>query len=88
MALTAQSELLWDKLMYIATDKKNELAYWVVKEHLDSVGYVPIRDGKYLYGFLFVASKTQTGQSIIKSELLDACGSRLGLAYAGMYDNL
>lgn len=85
MALTAKSELLWDKLMLIATDKKTELAYWVVKEHLDSVGYVPIRDGHNLYGFLFVASKTKKEHSIIKSELLDACGTRLGLAYSSLY---
>ncbi|MCK5844864.1 MAG: hypothetical protein KAG97_09165 [Victivallales bacterium] len=85
MALTAKSELLWDKLMNIATDKRTELAYWVVKEHLDAVGYVPIRDGNRLYGFLFVASKTQKEHSIIKSELLDACGSRLGLAYSNLY---
>jgi hypothetical protein len=85
MALTAKSELLWDKLMVIATDKKNELAYWIIKENLDSVGYVPIRDGRNLYGFLFVASKTQKEQSIIKSELLEACGSRLGLAYSELY---
>ncbi|MCK5844438.1 MAG: hypothetical protein KAG97_07000 [Victivallales bacterium] len=85
MALTAKGELLWDKLMSIATDKKNELAYWIIKENLDSVGYVPIRDGKKLYGFILVASKTNKEQSILKSELLEACGSRLGLAYAEIY---
>ncbi|NOY75223.1 MAG: hypothetical protein GXP32_05455 [Kiritimatiellaeota bacterium] len=84
-ALTVKNELLWDKLMNVATDKKTELAYWIVKENLDSVGYVPIRDGKRLYGFLFVASKSQKEHSIVKSELLEACGSRLGLAYAELY---
>ena len=85
MALTAKGELLWDKLMNIATDKKTELAYWIIKENLDSVGYVPIRDGNNLYGFLFVASKTQKEPSILKSELLDACGSRLGITYSELY---
>ena len=84
-ALTVNGELHWDKLMKIATDKNTELACWVISENLDSVGYVPIRDGKRLYGFLFVASKTKKKPSIIKSELLDACGSRLGITYSELY---
>ena len=72
----------WKKLMKLAEDNKSDLAYWIVHEGLDSIGYVPIRDGRMIYGFLFVASSGKKEQSILTAPLLDLCGTQLGMAYA------
>jgi len=75
----------WKKLMDLAEDTKSELAYWVIHEGLYSIGYVPIRDGRYIYGFLFVAATEKKAQSSLTASLLDLCGSRIGLSYAQKY---
>lgn len=80
-----QEGIDWKKLMKLASDNKSELAYWVIHEGLFSIGYVPIRDGEFIYGFLFVASKEKKEQSQLTSALLDLCGSRIGLSYALKY---
>lgn len=72
----------WKKLMKLAEDNKSDLAYWIVSEELNSIGYVPVRDGNYIYGFLFVASIGKKEPSPLTASLLDLCGSHLGLAYA------
>ena len=78
--------LNWKRLMKVAGDTHTELAYWIVHEGLDSIGYVPIRDSQTIYGFLFVASKESKKQSALTSPLLDACGSRIGLMTALKYN--
>lgn len=75
----------WKNLMKLAEDTKSELAYWIVHEGLYSIGYVPIRDGFRIYGFLFVAAKEKKPQSPLTASLLDLCGSRIGLSYALKY---
>lgn len=75
----------WKKLMQLAEDTKSELAYWIIHEGLYSIGYVPIRDGDCIYGFLFVAAKEKKPQSPLTASLLDLCGSRIGLSYALKY---
>ncbi len=72
----------WGKLMKVAEDTQIDLAYWILQEGLNSIGYVPIRDSKKIYGFLFVADGNNKKTSPLTSFLLDACGSRIGLAYA------
>ena len=73
----------WKTLMNVASDNHTELAYWIVQEGLDSIGYVPIRDNKMVYGILFVAATSKhKKQSPVASHLLDACGSRIGTIYA------
>jgi hypothetical protein len=72
----------WKKLMKLAKDTNSDLAYWIVHEGLHSIGYVPIKDGDYIYGFLFVAANGKKEQSALTASLLDLCGSRLGLSYA------
>ena len=73
----------WSKLMKSAGDKDNDLAYWVVYEGLQFVGYVPIRDSARIYGFLLVGAHDKDQKpSPLASNLLDACGSRIGLAQA------
>ncbi len=72
----------WKNLMRVAGDNQTELAYWIVHESLDSIGYVPIRDNKSIYGFLFVAANEKKRQSPLTSFLLDACGSRIGFSCA------
>ena len=52
------------------------------KEARDSIGYVPIRDGRMIYGFLFVAANGKKEQSPLTASLLDLCGTQLGLSYA------
>ena len=74
--------LIWKKLMKVAGDNHSDLAYWIVQENLDSIGYVPIHDDSKIYGLIFVASIGRKKTSPIASTLLDACGSRLGLTYA------
>jgi hypothetical protein len=76
----------WKRLMKVAGDIHTDLAYWIIHEGLDSIGYVPIRDSKKIYGFLFVAIKEQKKQSPLTSHLLDACGSRIGLTTALKYN--
>jgi len=76
----------WKRLMKVAGDIHTELAYWIIHEGLDSIGYVPIRDSNKIYGFLFVAVKEHKQQSPLTSHLLDACGSRIGLATALKYN--
>lgn len=70
----------WKVLMKIAGDNQIDLAYWIVQEGLDSIGYVPIRDSQTIYGFIFVAAVENKTQSSLSSLLLDACGSRIGMA--------
>lgn len=72
----------WKILMKVAGDTNTELAYWVVQEELDSIGYVPIRDNNTIYGLIFVASMEKKTQSQLSSLLLDACGSRIGITYS------
>ena len=76
----------WERLMKVAKDTHTDLAYWIVHEGLDSIGYVPIRDSHTIYGFLFVAVKSSRKQSVLASPLLDACGSRIGLVTALKYN--
>ena len=76
----------WKRLMKVAGNTQTELAYWIIHEGLDSIGYVPIRDNKTIYGFLFVAAKESKKQSPLTSPLLDACGSRLGMMTAQKYN--
>jgi hypothetical protein len=52
---------------------------------LHSIGYVPIRDGKSIYGFMFVAAREKKTPSPLIASLLDLCGSRIGLSYALKY---
>jgi hypothetical protein len=77
----------WKRLMKVAGDIHTDLAYWIIHEGLDSIGYVPIRDSNKIYGFLFVAAKEHKQQSPLTSHLLDACGSRIGLTTALKYNN-
>ena len=70
----------WKVLMKVAGDNQIDLAYWIVQEGLDSIGYVPIRDSQTIYGFIFVAAMENKTQSQLSSLLLDACGSRIGMA--------
>ncbi len=73
----------WAKLMKLAENKDNDVSYWIVVEGLHSVGYVPIRDSSKIHGFLFVgAHDKEQKPSPLASNLLDACGSRIGLARA------
>lgn len=72
----------WKKLLKLAKDIKTDLAYWVVQEELHSIGYVPIRDERIIYGFLFVAAKSKKEQSHLTSPLLEICGTLIGLSYA------
>lgn len=81
-AITEGSSINWGHLMKIASDTKTDLAYWIVHEGLNSVGYVPIHDNKTIYGFLFVGSLKKKNASPIGSPLLQLCGSRLGLSLA------
>lgn len=76
----------WERLMKVAQDTNTELAYWIVYEGLDAIGYVPIRDSNTIYGFLFVARKESKRQSPLAAHLLDACGSRIGLVTALKYN--
>lgn len=76
----------WKRLMKIAGNTQTELAYWIIHEGLDSIGYVPIRDAKTIYGFLFVAANDNKKQSPLTSPLLDACGSRIGMMTALKYN--
>lgn len=77
-----QAGIKWQNLMSLAENNQSDLAYWIVSEGLNSIGYVPIRDGNYIYGFLFVASIGKKSQSPLTASLLDLCGSHIGLAYA------
>ena len=72
----------WKKLMRTAENTATDLAYWIVQEGLDSIGYIPVRDTKTIYGFIFVAQTIKREQSSISSLLFDASGSRLGLLCA------
>ena len=72
----------WKVLMKVAGDTQIDLAYWIVHEGLDSIGYVPIRDNDNIYGFIFVAAKENKTQSSLSSFLLDASGSRIGMTYS------
>ncbi|MBN1863663.1 MAG: hypothetical protein JW808_02045 [Victivallales bacterium] len=75
----------WKKLMAVAADKNSYSSYWIVEEGLDCIGYVPLRDGNFIHGFLFVASNGKKEQSSLTSPLLDLCGSHIGLSYAVKY---
>ena len=82
-AITKGEGIDWKTLMNVASDNHTELAYWIVQEGLDSIGYVPIRDNRRIYGILFVAATSKhKKQSPVASHLLDACGSRIGTVYA------
>jgi hypothetical protein len=78
-----ESGIDWKKLMRGAENKKSDLAYWVVYEGLQSIGYVPIRDSFRIYGFLLVGAHGKDFKpSPLASDLLDACGGRIGLSLA------
>lgn len=78
-AVVAGHSMSWNKLMSIAADNQNDLAKWIVKEGLDSIGYVPIHDCKAIYGFILVATHGKKNLSPLASPILELCGGRLGL---------
>ncbi len=72
----------WNNLMMLAADTQSDLAKWIVKEGLDSIGYVPIHDCSTIYGFIFIGSHEKKTPSPLASSLLELLGSRLGLVLA------
>ena len=72
----------WNNLMMIAANTHSHLAKWIVKEGLDSIGYVPVHDNKTIYGFMFIGTHHKKNQSPLASSILELCGSRIGLVLA------
>jgi len=71
----------WTRLIDFAQSSETEIAYWIVHSNLHSIGYIPIRTGGIIYGFIFVASIGKKQQSPLTASLLDLCGSRIALEY-------
>ena len=71
----------WNKLLEMAQSVDTDLAYWIVHSDLHSIGYVPIKTGGMIYGFMFVASIGKKKPSPLTASLLDLCGSRIALEY-------
>jgi len=71
----------WSDLMDMAQSVNTEVAYWIVLSNLHSIGYVPIKTGGIIYGFIFVASIGKKKPSPLTASLLDLCGSRIALEY-------
>jgi hypothetical protein len=78
-AVTADATVDWNRLMDIAADKNTKLCKWIIREGLQSVGYVPLHGSAKIHGFLLVGAYENKVQSPLASSLLELCGDRIGI---------
>jgi hypothetical protein len=72
----------WASLMTFVEGGSTEIADFFETEALSRFGFVPIHDGKKIFGFFIVASYEEKEPSTLASTLLELCGGRYGLAIA------
>ncbi len=69
----------WVKLLAHTQNENSFLNDLLVKENLGRIGFSPIEERGFIFGFIFVGSKVGDETSIFASSCLETFGSRLGL---------
>jgi len=78
----SEGRVIWPEIMHITSAKDGEIAKWINKQKIYSIGHVPFQDGNNILGFMMIGSYSKKNKSPIASQLLELCGGRVGLALA------
>ena len=69
----------WVKLLKYTQTENSCLNDLLIKENLGKIGFSPVEEGGFIFGFVFIGSNVGVESSIFASSCLETFGSRLGI---------